>query len=350
MELRSCGNSDLKLSVIGAGCWSFGGGDYWGDQNQRDVAEVVHRSVELGINYFDTAEAYNDGRSEQSLGEALKDLVRENIIVGTKISPSNCYQDSIIEHCDGSLRRLNTEYIDLYMIHWPIHSHSIRHFTNDENVINNPPKIEEAFETLLKLRDAGKIRHIGVSNFAPNRLKEARNFCDDIVVNELPFSLLTRAIEWETLPYCQKNKIGIIGYMTLLQGLLADIYPTLNDVPQWQRRTRHFHHRSCNLCRHGEEGAEVETNRALDEIRTIAKDCGMTMPEVAVKWAIANEAITCALIGARNAKELEANVKATTEPLSNEIIEKLNAVTNPLKNKLGLSFDYYESTANDRTR
>ena len=350
MEQRYCGNSDLKLSAIGAGCWAFGGGDYWGEQNQKDVNEVIHRSLELGINYFDTAEAYNDGRSEQSLGLALKGLSRDKIVIDSKISPSNCYPDSLVKHCETSLRRLDSEYIDLYMVHWPIHPHSIRHFTNVQEIIDNPPKIADAFETLMNLQEQGKIRYIGVSNFAAGRFKEAQNFCDRIIVNELPYSLLTRAIESKILPHCHSNGIGVIGYMTLLQGLLADIYPALSDVPQWQRRTRHFHHNSCDLCRHGEEGAEEETDQALTDIRTIAAECNMTMPEIAVKWALANNAITCALVGARNIKELEANAKAAEEPLPDEIIEKLNAVTKPLMNELGPSFDYYESTANDRTR
>ena len=336
--------------MLGAGCWAFGGGEYWGEQNQKDVNEVVCRSVELGINYFDTAEAYNDGRSEKSLGLALKCLQRDKVIIGTKVSPSNTEPDKLIEHCEASLRRLGTDYIDLYMVHWPIESHAIRHFTDDERIIKNPPTTNEAFETLIKLREQGKIRYIGVSNFAVNKLQETRSICDRIVANELPYSLLTRVIELEALPYCYSNGIGVIGYMTLLQGLLTDIYLTLGDVPKWQRRTRHFHHDSCDLCRHGEEGAEAETNQALAEIRNIAKDCDMTMQMIAVKWVLANSAITCALVGARNVQELEANVEAALEPLSKDVINKLNIATKPLMDILAPSFDYYESMANDRTR
>src|SRR5690606_5455375 len=131
MEYREIKNGDLKLSIIGTGCWSFGGGEYWGSQDQNDVNDVVHASVGFGINYFDTAEAYNDGRSETSLGIAMKGIPRDKLVIGTKVSPSNCYRDTLIEHCEGSLRRLETDYIDIYMIHWPIHPHSIRHFTQD---------------------------------------------------------------------------------------------------------------------------------------------------------------------------------------------------------------------------
>lgn len=348
MERRRCPNSDLTLPALGAGCWAFGGGEYWGEQSQKDVDEVVNRSLDLGINYFDTAEVYNKGASEASLGMALEGR-RGEAIIGSKISPSNCHPGVLREHCDASLGRLRTDYIDLYMVHWPIHPHSIRHFTDDEAIIKNPPAVEDAFETLTKLREEGKIRHIGVSNFGVDRLKEAQAICPDIVVDELPYSLLTRATGLEILPHCERTGVGVVGYMTLLQGLLADIYPTLDDVPPWQRRTRHFNCKRCELTRHGEDGAEDETNQALADIRSICAETGMTMPEIAVKWAVANKALTCVLVGARNIKELEANVKAVAEPLPGEIVEKLNKATDALLARLGPGFDYYENTADDRT-
>ena len=134
--------------MLGTGCWAFGGGDYWGTQDQKDVTSVVHASVDLGINYFDTAEAYNEGRSEVSLSNAIIGIARDKLVIGTKVSPSNCYKNSLIEHCESSLNRLRTDYIDLYMIHWPIHPHSIRHFTHDQKVIESPPSIEQAIEAL----------------------------------------------------------------------------------------------------------------------------------------------------------------------------------------------------------
>ena len=138
--------------------------------------------------------------------------------------------------------------------------------------------------------------------------------------------------------------------MTLMQGLLADLYPTLDDVPPYQRRTRHFHHTRCELTRHGEAGAEAETNAALAAIRRIAKECGMTMAELATKWALLGQGITCCLIGARSVRKLEENVRAAAAPLPPEVVEKLNHATRPLRDKLGDSFDYYESVQNNRTR
>jgi aryl-alcohol dehydrogenase-like predicted oxidoreductase len=340
----------LTLSAVGLGCWSFGGGAYWGDCRQADADAVVRRAVELGITYFDAAEAYNEGRSEESLGKALTGISRDRVTIGTKVSPSNCYAEVLPTHCDGSLRRLGVECIDLYMIHWPIHPHSIRHFTNDESIIRHPPTVAEAFTALRKLRQQGKIRYIGVSNFAEARLTEALAVCPDIVVNQLPYSLFTRATELGILPLCRGRGVGVIGYMTLLQGVLADLYPTLDDVPPYQARTRHFNAKRSPLIRHGEAGAEEETNVALGGIRRIAKEIGMTMPELALKWALAGSGIACCLIGARKVSKLEENVRAAAEPLTADIIQQLNVVTQPVLEKLGNSFDYYESFENNRTR
>lgn len=347
MEKRVCKNSGLDLSVLGTGCWAFGGGEYWGNQNQKDANEVVHASVDLSINYFDTAEAYNKGRSESSLGDAIKGIPRDRLLIGTKVSPSNCYKETLIEHCEKSLKRLQTDYIDIYMIHWPVHPHSIRHFTKDNRIIENPPEIHEAVESLKVLKQQGKIRHFGVSNFSSNRLKQLP--IDEVAVNELPYNLLCRAIEYDTISLCEEKGIGVIGYMALLQGILADIYPSFHDIPVWQRRTRHFNCKSTKECRHGEGGAEEETNNALKDIRRISKESGFSMSEIAIKWILENPAITCTLVGSRSVRELEENVKAVYSPLNKEIKSELDLITLPLMKKLGNHFDYYESAENDRT-
>lgn len=347
METRKSGKSQLELGVLGLGCWPFGGGQYWGGQDQKDVNDVVKAAIDFGVNYFDTAEAYNNGKSEESLGLAIKGVPRDKAVIGTKISPSNTRPDRLIAHCEKSLQRLGTDYIDLYMVHWPITRKAIAHFTEEAIEV---PMVDEAFATLRRLKEQGKIRFIGVSNFAPNKLKEALDTETEIVINELPYNLLCRAIEYEILPQCAAQGIGVLGYMVLLQGILADLYPTLDDVPTWQRRTRHFDSRKCKEVRHGEPGAERETNEALAGIRKIAQEYGMTMPEIAIKWAIANPAITCVLAGSRNVKELKANVEAVEKPLPQEVIMKLNQATDGLKEKLGGSFDYYETAANDRTK
>jgi aryl-alcohol dehydrogenase-like predicted oxidoreductase len=347
MERRVCDNSGLEFSVLGAGCWSFGGGEYWGNQDQKDVNNIVHASVDLGINYFDTAEAYNEGRSESSLGEAIKGIPRDRILIGTKISPSNCYKETLIKHCEASLERLQCDHIDIYMIHWPIHPHSIRHFTKEISIIENPPETDEAIETLQLLKKQGKIRNFGVSNFSRGKLKILP--LNEVTVNQLPYNLLCRAIEYDALQVCRENGIGVIGYMALFQGILADLYPSFDDIPVWQRRTRHFNSEKTKEIRHGEEGAEEETGNALNSIRRICIESGITMAEIALKWILKNPAITCTLAGSRSISELGANVKAVDGTLSKEIIEELDRVTLPVMEKLGNHFDYYESAENDRT-
>ena len=346
MEMRRCGNSALALPALGMGCWSFGGGEYWGEQPQGGVNDLVRRALQLGVNYFDTAEAYNEGRSEMSLGIALKGVPRDKVIVGTKVSPNHVQPQALPRHCEDSLKRLGTDYLDLYMVHWPITLHSIRHFT-DETIAC--PSVEDAFGALRRLQDQGKVRFIGVSNFAAPKLKEALATGATFAVNELPYSLLARAIEWETLPFCRAQGIGAIGYFSLQQGLLADVYGTLDEVPKWQRRSRHFDSRKNPEARHGEVGAEEETNTALSGIRGLAEELGLTMPQVALKWAAANESISCVLAGSRSMLELEDNVQAVNAPLPPEALEKLDEITRPLNEKLGPSFDYYERSGNDRT-
>jgi aryl-alcohol dehydrogenase-like predicted oxidoreductase len=138
--------------------------------------------------------------------------------------------------------------------------------------------------------------------------------------------------------------------MVIMQGLLAGRWASFDDIPNWQKRTRHFNCRRTDLCRHGEEGAEEETLQALGDIRGIADECGMSLADVALKWALAGEGITCALVGTQNAERLESNIRAAEAPLPPEILKRLNTVTRPLKDKLGPSLDVFESEENDRTR
>jgi aryl-alcohol dehydrogenase-like predicted oxidoreductase len=329
------------------GCWAYGGGEYWGAQDQRDVDAVVRTAVERGCTFFDTAEAYNDGASESSLGAALQGLPRDRVLIGTKISPSNTEPKALAEHCDASLRRLRTDYIDLYLVHWPITAHSIRHFADDPVPT---PSVPEAFAALAGLQQAGKIRWIGVSNFGRARLAEALATGVKIAANELPYNLLSRTIELEILPFCREQGIGVLGYMALMQGVLGDAYAALADVPARRRRTRHFDCRGNSLCRHGMPGAEAETTAALQAIRAVARRLGVTTAELSLQWALAGDGITSCLCGSRNVRQFQANLKAVQTPLGPAECAELGRITQPLLDALGPSFDYYENPANDRTK
>jgi len=341
MKRRKCGNSNLELPILGTGCWSFGGGSYWGDQDQKDVDAVVNMALDIGCNYFDTAEAYNDGASEESLGKALKDR-RSQALIGTKVSPSNTSPDALREHCEASLRRLQTDTIDLYMIHWPIHLHSIRHFTKDESIINNPPSAVKAYETLTRLQEEGKIQHIGVSNFGVKQLTEALDTGAKIVINELPYNFLMRAIEVEIMPFCYEKGIGVVSYMPLMQGLLSGKYKSADEVPPMRVRTRHFSSQRPGS-RHGEAGEEELTFETIKQIRNIADGQNISMTHLAIAWCMVNPAVNCVLSGVRNTAQLENNVQASDLSLSSDLIERLNDVTSPLLGRLGANPDYYEN-------
>ena len=247
METRTLTPSGIQLPILGLGCWSFGGqeGDYWGPHDDREAAEIVARALDSGVNYFDTAEGYNEGRSEAALGRALAGR-RHEAIIGTKVSPNNTAPATLRQHCEASLRRLDTDTIDIYMVHWPITDHPVA----------------DAFATLADLRAEGKIRAIGISNFGPTQLQEAVATGVPLEVNQLGYSLLNRTIEFEILPACQQYGIGVAAYMPLMQGLLSGRWRSADEIPQVRRRTRHFSG-ARPPARHGEPGAEAEVFAAI---------------------------------------------------------------------------------------
>lgn len=331
---------------MGLGTWSFGGGEYWGAQSQADVDQVVGRAIDLGLTYFDTAEMYNAGASESSLGLALRGR-RDRVLVGSKISPANAAPAVLREHCEASLRRLQTDRIDLYMMHWPIHSDSVRHFTKDESVIANPPSTREAFLALAALQREGKIRHIGVSNFGVKQLGEVLALGVTLAVNELPYNLLMRGIEAEILPFCRAQGIGVIGYMTLMQGVLAGDFASFDELPPIRTRTRHFSGRRAGS-RHGEAGFEAETMAALQAIRAMADEQNVPLPDLVLAWVLANPGIGCVLAGCRNLEQLEENTRARDLKLPPAVLARLNAVTEELRQKLGSNPDFYQGRAHTR--
>lgn len=322
MEKRKCGQSGIEISIMGIGCWSYGGGDYWGPQAQEDVDAVAHAALDAGINFFDTAEGYNSGRSEEALGVALKGR-RHEVVIGTKVS--NTDPTTFRAHCEGSLRRLQTDYIDIYMIHWPITNHPA----------------EDVFAAMMGLKLEGKIRSIGVSNFGVRQLSQALSTGAQIDVNQLCYNLLSRAIEIEILPLCLKHGLGILGYMPLLQGVLTGKYRTADEIPPVHSRSRHFRG-DRPMAGHGEAGAEEEMFVALDGIRAMAAAEGIPMSRLALAWAMAKPGITCVLVGTRNISELQENLPAALLSLSPEIIAQLDLLTTPLLEKLGANADYFQ--------
>lgn len=347
VPVRACGSSDLKLPVLGVGCFSFGGGAYWGGQSQRDVDEVVAVALERGINFFDTAESYNGGASEIALGKGLRGR-RDAALIGSKIQPDHAYGDEVRRYCEASLSRLGTDRLDVYMLHWPLNANSLRHFTTDEKRLDNPPGIAEALLAMDALRREGKIRYVGVSNFGVAQLAEAQAVGVPITLNELPYNLLARGAESGLLPACTGNGVGILGYMSLAQGLLTGKFKTFDELPPVRTRTRHFRGDRAGS-RHGGAGFEADTLAALQNLRQIAEAIGRPLGDLALAWAIAHPAITCTLVGARNRAQLEANVRAAQFELSAEVRSDCDRVTDQLRQKLGAGSDYYQSIGNSRS-
>ncbi len=321
MEKRVCGKTVIEISPMGIGCWSYGGGDYWGPQAQSDVTTVAHAALDAGINFFDTAEGYNNGRSEEALGNALKGR-RHEAVIGTKVSTPN--PATIRERCKASLQRLQTDFVDIYMVHWPHDEYSI----------------DESMSELIKLREDGLIRAIGVSNFGVSQLTAALKTGTELAVNQLCYNLLSRAIEVELIPLCQQHNVGILGYMPLLQGLLTGKYKNVAEIPPMHSRFRHFRD-DRPMAKHGEAGAEEEVFETLEGIRTIADNEMIPMSQLAIAWAMAKSGITCMLVGTRNIDELTENLHAIQYTPSCDVIEKLDELTLPLFEKMGANPDYF---------
>lgn len=324
--------SGIQLPILGLGCWSFGGqeGDYWGPHDDREAAEIVARALDSGVNYFDTAEGYNEGRSEEALGRALRGR-RSEAIIGTKISPQNTAPQTLRQHCEASLRRLGTDVIDIYMVHWPITDHSVA----------------DAFATLADLRRTGKIRAIGLSNFGPTQLQEALATGAPLEINQLGYNLLHRAIEFEILPACIQHGIAVSAYMPLMQGLLTGRWRSADEIPQARRRTRHFSSARPGV-RHGEPGAEAETFAAVAAIAELAAAHELPMADLALAWVAAQPGIATVIAGTRTVAQLEESRRGVNRSLTPELLAELDRLTQPLKARLGANADLWQSGPNCR--
>ena len=331
MQYRQLGKSDLQVSPMGVGFWGIVGGDYWGPQEESDTINTVHTALDAGINFFDTAEGYGGGYSEEMLGRALKDR-RDEAIIATKVSQSNLAPDDIRSACERSLKRLQTDYIDLYQVHWP----------------NRNMPYEDTMGTLIDLQEEGKIRVIGVSNFGkqdmPDMLEHGR-----YESNQLPYSLLWRAIEFDIQPQCVENNIAILPYSPLNQALLTGKYKNADELPPSRTRTRHFSGDRKDS-RHGFPGFEKEVFETLDAIQQICDDINESMVHVALAWLLHKPGVTSVLAGARNPQQIESNLYAGSLELSAETMERLDAVTDDLKQKFGSDPDMWQNEQNTRYR
>lgn len=331
MEYRELGTSGLRVSAMAFGAWQLGDTAYWGSSADADADAAVAAAVDAGINLFDTAEIYGDGESERVLGRVIG-ARRDKALIASKVSPDHCAPESLRAACEASLRRLGTDVIDLYQVHWPCRGVSF----------------DDACAAMLKLRDEGKIRAIGVSNYGPRDLA-AWMKAGGCVSNQLGYSLLFRAIEFEIVPACIAHRVGVLAYMPLLQGLLAGRWTSIDEIPVLRRRTRHFSG-GREGTRHGQDGCEDLLLDAIRGIGEIADALGEPMARVAIAWAMAQPGIASVIVGGRSAGQVARNAEAAALALEPDVIARLNAVTQPIKDRMGANADMWESAERSRIR
>ena len=310
-SLRTLGNSDLHLTRIGFGAWAIGGGNWefaWGPQDDNASIEAIHRALGLGMNWIDTAAVYGLGHSEEVVARALKSFTTKPYVF-TKcerrwhedrtIYPS-LKADSVAEELEDSLRRLAVETIDLYQIHWP----------------EPAEDIEEGWEALARLREQGKIRWIGVSNFSVDQMKRAQKIAP-ITSLQPPYSMLRRAIEAEVLPFTQANGIGVINYSPMVSGLLTGKMTAerVAAMPpdDWRKNGMEFN-----------EPRLSRNLKLVDLLREIGHSHGIGPGVVAVAWTLHHPAITAAIVGGRSGQQVEELAPALEFRLSGEEYAQIN--------------------------
>jgi aryl-alcohol dehydrogenase-like predicted oxidoreductase len=315
MNTRKLGSSDLQISPIGFGAWAIGGGNWeysWGPQDDEASIGAIHKALELGVNWIDTAAVYGLGHSEEIVARALKEWRGPRPYVFTKCVMAwdasrkitvNHSAASIRKECEGSLRRLAVDAIDLYQIHWP--------------PADNGPGLEESWQTLAALQKEGKVRWIGVSNFNASQMKRAQKIAP-ITSLQPPYSILRRAIEEETLPYCQQNNIGVIVYSPMFSGMLTGgmTRERAASLPPDDHRGRNPEFREPRLSKNLE---------LVEKLKQIGARHGRSAGEVAIAWTLRNPVVTGAIVGARSAKQVEGVFHARDFRLSQDEIAEIES-------------------------
>lgn len=311
MQTRQLGTSDLHITPIGIGAWAMGGGNWvysWGDQDDSDSIAAIHRALDLGINWIDTAPVYGLGHAEEVVGRAIKGLSNKPYIF-TKCSRiwdeqgkvgSLLKRDSILREVEDSLRRLQVEVIDLYQMHWP----------------RPEEDIEEGWEAMALLKAQGKVRHIGVSNFSPEQMQRIQPIAP-ITSLQPPYSLIRPEIEAKILPFCAAHKIGVIVYSPMASGLLSGkmTRERIAAFPEddWRKRSEQF------------QEPKLSRNLALaDVLKEIGAQYGRSAAEVAIAWTLRLPAVTGAIVGARNPAQVDGFIGAADLRLSAADLKRID--------------------------
>ena len=308
--LKKLGNSNLAITQLGIGAWAMGGSGWafaWGDQDDQDSISAIHAALDAGMNWIDTAAIYGLGHSEEVVGRALQGISKKPYIF-TKCERrwdragkifGSLKRESIRQECEDSLRRLKVDVIDLYQIHWPAPEEDI----------------EEGWTEMARLKEQGKVRWIGVSNFTVAQMERLIKIAP-ITSLQPPYSLLARASEKELLPFARANNIGVIVYSPMRAGLLTGKmtkHRALNlPSDDWRSRDSDF------------QEPKLSRNLELVELlREIGKRHGRTPAEVALAWTLHNPALTAAIVGLRRADQVKGTIAALTFRLSPEEVSEI---------------------------
>lgn len=321
MEYRKLAHTDLSLSVITFGSWAAGGW-MWGKADHNAAVEAIKASYELGVTSIDTAPIYGQGESEKVVGEAIKGIPRDKVQILTKYgmrwdlakgafafkSKNNQGKDidiykyagkeSVIRECEDSLRRLGTDYIDLYQIHWP----------------DSTTPLSETFEAVERLIEQGKVRYAGVCNYDAALMEDAGKVID-LVSDQIPYSMVNRGTDRETIPYCLRNEKSVIVYSPLERGLLTGkMKPGYAFAEGDHRKNNPFF----------TDDSIERTNAFLDKLKPLADEKGATLAQLVIRWTVNHPGVTIALVGVRNPAQAMQNAKAADIVLSPDEMEFIN--------------------------
>ncbi len=331
MDYRKIGKSNLELSTVTFGAWAAGGW-MWGGTERPDAVKAMQAAYDLGVTSIDTAPVYGQGTSEEIVGEAIQDLPRDKVQVLTKyglrwdMQKGQFYfkskdnngkfidiykyagKESIIEECENSLRRLGTDYIDLFQIHWP----------------DPTTPIQETMEAVEKLIKDGKVRYAGVCNYDASQVEEATKYVN-IISDQVPYSMLKRDIEKELIPHTISNQQGILAYSPLERGILTGKIKPGYKFEKGDHRATLPYYKDENIKR---------TNEFLEKIKPLAEEKNATLAQLVIRWTVEQPGITIALVGARNAEQATQNAKAMELTLSQEEIDFISVELNKLELEL----------------
>ena len=320
-------HADFEISRMIFGCWAIVGGFNWGHQEERDSLAAIKAAYDLGITCFDTAEAYGNGASENLLAKALKGE-RSQLIIASKVGPQDFAPENVVKACERGLKNLQTDYIDLYQLHWP----------------NPEIPLEDTLEALDRLKESGKIRGYGVSNFGVKSLEECKSLGFSVSSNQMAYNLLFRAIEYSILPQCLADEIPVLCYSPIMQGLLTGKFTSPETVPDDRARTRHFS-KERSHSRHQDDGCEKLTFKTIAAIQEVANELNVSMGSLSLAWLLAQDGVGGVIAGGRNPAQVRKNMEALQVNLSPEVIQQLNEITQPLKDALGDNADLWQTAS-----